>query len=721
VVAVNNSIGRGSTGVDLNAIPAASIERIEVLRDGAAAQYGSDAIAGVINVILRETSPATVSATVGQVNSSYGAQRYNDGTVVQVDANKGWAFAGNAGYLNVSAEARDRAPTTRSAPDQRPQFWTAATDDSVRRGLPVLVGSPAVRVTEYAVEASRNNTWYGDAAIRDGGAFWNAGYDARGGVTLYAFGGATYRVGQSWGFVRRPQEAVVVRSLYPTGFLPSLVATSQDYSGAAGARGKVAGASWDLSAVYGQNQFDFDVRNTNNPTLGNASPREFYAGALRSSQLTTNLDVSRAFEVGMAKALNVGVGAEARFDRYRIFDGDSASYIDGGQKVLDGPQRGGNVPSGSQLFYGFKPADGTNATRNSQAAYVDVEATPFSALQVSTAARVEHFSDFGNAAIAKVAARLEPRRGFALRGAYNTGFRAPSLAQAFYSSTASNVLIVGGVATANEVATIPVNRPAARALGATDLKPERSRNTSAGLALTPSAQFTVTADYFGIDIDDRIVLSETFVGPAVRAIINPLGYPGDTRPRFFTNAIDTRTRGVDVVARFARDLGNESSLRATAGFNQSRTRIRRVAATPPQLQALNLPLLGRTERSRIEEAQPWTSFRVNAGYTRRAWSAEVQQARFGTYWSRPDLGVAVGAPYSPSDQKFGARWITDLSLTRRFDQLTVTAGADNLFDAYPDRISPTNSENFGGTRLFSPFSPFGSNGRFLYLRTSFTP
>ena len=724
VVAVNNSVGRGSTGVDLNAIPAQSIERIEVLRDGAAAQYGSDAIAGVINVILKEDAPATFSATVGQVSSSvnaapYGTQRFSDGGVVQLDANKGWAFAGGRGFLNLTGEGRDRAATSRSLPDQRPQYFTAATDDSVRRGLPVTIGG--VRIPEAAVDYARNNTWFGDAALRDGGGAWNAGFDVGRGVRLYSFGGATYRVGQSWGFARRPQEAVVVRSIYPQGFLPSIIGTSQDYSGAVGAKGSTGGWTWDLSSIIGQNRFDFDVRNSNNPTLGNASPRDFENGALRSTQVTLNGDLARQLSVGLSAPVNVAIGAEARFDRYQIFRGEEASYIDGGQSVLDGPNRGGRVPAGSQLFYGFKPSDEVNATRSSQAGYLDVEVTPFRRLQLGAAGRFENFSDFGSATIGKLTARLEPVRTVALRGAASTGFRAPSLAQTYYSSTASNVLIVAGAATANEVATLPVTSPAARALGATDLTPERSRNLSAGIALTPSQQFTLTADWFGIEIDDRVVLSETFVGPAVQTLIRPFGLQGDIRPRFFTNAIDTRTRGIDVVARYARDLGNESALRATAGFNQSRTRITRVSANPPQLASVNQVLLGRTERSRFEEAQPWTSFRVNANYTRRQYSVELQQARFGTFWSRPDLSVPVGQRYAVSDQKFGARWITDLSVTRRFEEVSLAVGADNLFDVYPDRIAITNPENQGGSRMYSGFSPFGSNGRFVFLRATYTP
>ncbi|WP_310570548.1 TonB-dependent receptor [Gemmatimonas sp.] len=707
VIAANNSVGRGSAGIDLNAIPASSIDRIEVLRDGAAAQYGSDAIAGVVNVILKQNAPATFSTTFGQVNSSYNETSYSDGGVTQADGSWSRGFR-DRGYVNVSGEYRDRGLTNRAKPDLRAMYFN---DDSVARVNPALLPQ------------ARNNSWYGDAALREGGLMLNSGYSTTAGITLYAFGGGTVRESKAFGFPRRPSERTVVRALYPNGFLPEIWGTSLDLSLTGGAKGQAKGWQWDLSSSFGGNNFRFDVKNSLNPTLGVNSPTEFYAGMLRSTQSTTNIDLSRAVNIAaFATPVNVAVGAEFRSDNYRILQGDSTSYIDGGVRVLDGPERGQLTVPGSQLFYGFRPVDERNVGRTSFAGYLDLEGNPTKRLTVGLAARGENFSDFGSAVIGKVTGRFAVGRGVAVRGAYNTGFRAPSLGQANYSATASNVLIVGGVPTTNEVYTVPVDLPVARALGAKPLEAEKSTNTSAGITWSPVRNFSTTVDYFNIEVVDRIVLSENFVGAGVRAIIEPFGLRGDVRPRYFTNAVDTRTRGVDVVLRYVRQLENDASLSTTFGYNHNRTSLQRVAAPPPQLAALNQQLYGRVERSRLTEAQPRNLARINIQYSKQAWSLNLQQAYFGGWWTRPDLALAPTVARASSDQYFTGRWITDASVTRRLDKsFSLSLGVDNLFDVYPDRISASNPENTGATRLFSPFSPFGANGRFLFARMVFTP
>ena len=724
VVAVNNSVGRGSSGTDLNAIPAAAIDRIEVLRDGAAAQYGSDAIAGVVNIILKQNAPAQFSSTIGrvsstvsQLNATVGQVRYNDGGVVQIDGTKSWAL-GNNGYLNVSGEYRDRGLTNRSAPDLRAQYFN---DDSIGRVAP------------ERLSLARNNAWYGDAALKEGGTLYNAAFTFGNGVQLYSFGGMTRRQSTAFGFPRRPLERVVVRALYPNGFLPQIWGLSTDGSGAAGVKGVLAGWSWDVSGNYGGNRFRFDVKNSNNPTLGVASPTEFRAGSLQATQLTGNIDVSKALSVGLSAPLNVAFGLEARRDRYQIFEGEMASYQDGGVRVLDGPEIGQATVSGSQLFYGFRPVDARatdNARRRSNAAYLDLELSPFTRLTLGAAGRRESFSDFGDATIGKVTGRLDLGGGFAVRAAYNTGFRAPTLGQAFYRATASNVLIIGGVPTPTEALTLSVDEPAARALGATPLRAERSKNRSAGLTYASGSNFSTTVDWFQIDVADRIVLSENFTGAGVRAVLAANGVTGvDIRPRFFTNAVDTRTTGVDVVVRYLVDLGETRLLNMTVGYNNNFVRLQRVAAAPAQLVAVGqTQLFGRVERSRLVESQPRNSLRATATYTQGKTTVQVQQAYFGSVISRPNLSTVVPAGRNPlsvrdaQDQVFGGRWVTDVSATYQVDRkLSLTLGADNLFDVYPERLSVNNPENFGGTRLFGPFTPFGANGRFLFMRAAFTP
>lgn len=724
VVAVNNSVGRGSSGTDLNAIPASAIERIEVLRDGAAAQYGSDAIAGVVNIILKRNAPMTfsttagrVSSTVSQINANVGQTRYNDGGVVQVDGSRSWAIGDN-GYVNVSGEYRDRGQTNRNAPDLRQQFFN---DDSIGRVAP------------ERLSLARNNAWYGDAALKEGGALFNAAYTLGNGVQFYSFGGMSRRQSQAFGFPRRPLERTVVRALYPNGFLPQLWGMSTDGSGAVGVKGIAAGWNWDLSGVYGGNRFRFDTKNTNNPTLGLASPTQFYAGQLEATQGTMNLDVSKGIDVGFAQPLNVAFGVEARRERYRIFEGDSSSYTDGGVRVLDGTDIGQVTVAGSQLFYGFRPIDARatdNARRRSGALYLDLEATPLQRWTIGLAGRYEKFSDFGDATIGKITSRVDLGGGFAVRGAYNTGFRAPTLGQAYYRATASNVLIIGGVPTPNEALTLSVDEAAARALGAKPLKPELSTNASLGMTYARGTTFSATVDWFRIQVDDRIVLSENFTGAGVRALLAANGVTGlDIRPRFFTNAVDTRTTGIDAVVRYLVPLDEKRTLNMTLGYNNNFVRLLRVSATPPELTAVGqTQLFGRVERSRLVESQPRNSFRGSMTYTEGKVTAQLQQAYFGSVTSRPNLSTVIPVGRDPlsvrdvQDQTFSGRWVTDVSATYQLDKkLGFTLGADNLFDVYPDRLSVNNPENFGGTRLFGPFIPFGANGRFVFMRATFTP
>ncbi|MCU0648597.1 MAG: TonB-dependent receptor [Gemmatimonadaceae bacterium] len=688
VLALNNSIGRGTTGVDLNAIPAAAIERIEVLRDGAAAQYGSDAIAGVINVVLKGSAGATTDVTM-----TTGATTVGDGTLFQADASKTFA-GGNGSYLNISGEVRNRGRTNRSLPEFQPTGWTLndATADPGR--------------LDYA---RRFTNWFGDAPTVEGGGFVNAGRTYANGVQLYAFGGLTARQATAYGFSRRARDDRNVRGIYPDGFLPEIIGTTYDASVTAGVKGTARGWSWDVSGVNGNNRFRFNLANSLNPTYGLASQRTFDAGSLNSNQTTLNADASRTVALGFAQPLNIGVGAEVRRDQYNIYAGEPASYNDGGQRILDGPNAGRLAITGSQLFFGFRPIDEqntANARRTSVATYVDLEQAFNKYVSLDVAGRFENFSDFGSTVIGKAAGRVAvvPDK-FAFRGAVNTGFRAPSLAQIYYSASASNVLVIAGVPTPNEARTIPVNTPVATALGAQPLEPELSTTYTAGFIYTPNQSFSATVDGFNIDIRDRIILSSNFTGLAIQRILaNFDGFGGDIRPRFFTNAIDTRTRGVDLVLRYAINLGNDATVRLTGSYNYSENTIQRIEATPTQLAGVGEPLFDRVEQARLVEAQPRNNVRIAANYSRGPLSIELQQAQFGAFITRSDNRDTPAGRLG--DQRFAAKWLTDLSATYRFSELGVTLGADNLFNTYPDRLSLANPDNYFGSRMYSPFSPF---------------
>jgi len=712
LVNLNGFVGRGSQAVDLNAIPASMIDHIEILRDGAAAQYGSDAIAGVINIVLKSTAPNTLSFETGENVTTYnrGANARNafagqtdpvsahDGNVMTSSLTQGWTF-GSGGFFQLDAEVRDRDGTNRSLADPRMQYFAG---DSRNNASPTM------------------HFWQGDSYNHDTQLFFNTGQTFANGLEAYAFGGYGRRRGASAGMWRRPNDDRTVRAIYPDGFLPFIKSNIGDASATAGLKGTAAGWQWDLSSVLGQNAFRFLIDNSANVSLGNASPTSFDAGRLTAGQSATTLDLSREMHA-MHVPVRIALGAEYRVDRYDITAGDSSSYRDGGVKVLDatGQPTTRLAPPGSQVFPGFRPSDAGSHSRNNVAGYVDLESDLSSRLLVGAAGRVEHYSDFGSTSTGKIDARFELVKGFNVRGAISTGFRAPSLGQEFFSSTATN--FIAGVPF--DIRTFPVNTPEARVLGASDLQPERSVNVSGGVAIEPTRNLGMTADYYHIAIDNRIVLSDNFTGDAVQALFANAGLAGVSGGRFFSNAIDTRSNGVDVVLNYGLTLGSLGALKLTSGYNHNVVAVTHVDSTPPALRAFQENLFGHTERTRIERGNPRDNFLASARYSHRAFDFTARTQRYGEVTA--SAGNATAAT-GPLDQTFGAKWITDasasLTLGRRY---TLMLGADNVFDVYPDRqLNPGNpTTSNGGTSNFGIFpyngiSPFGFNGRFIYTRLS---
>ena len=442
LVNVNGTIGRGSTGVDLNSIPSSAIERIEILRDGAAAQYGSDAIAGVINIILKTDPTSEIGAEYGSnyttlkpKDTAYARNlaklkdtRITDGDVAEWDLNTGMNFRGG-GFFHVTGQYEHRGSTNRSLPDLRTQYFAGDPKNTD----PNFVG--------------QNHFRQGDARVNDLGFMVNANLpQMNSGAQVYAFGGASKREGQGAGNWRLPNGNNTVRAIWPNGFLPFINSDIVDYSGTVGVKGEVAKWKYDLSGSYGHNRFDFTITNTNNATMGAASPTEFDAGGLKFDQAIANLDFVRAFPLSsFSSPLNVAFGAEARHEKYGVIAGEPNSYKDGGVKVLDGPSAGAQPVPGAQVFAGFQPGDAGDNPRTNYAGYIDLETSPITRLQLGLAGRGEHYSDFGGTINGKASGRFEFYPGYAIRGAIQTGFRAPSLAQEFFSSTATNfITLVAG-------------------------------------------------------------------------------------------------------------------------------------------------------------------------------------------------------------------------------------------------------------------------------------
>lgn len=681
LVYVNGTIGRGAQSVDLNAIPASAIERIEVLRDGAAAQYGSDAIAGVINIVLKSGSSPLELGLQG------GTTTHSDGELIDVNANAGFKLG--RGSLNFTGEYRKRYETNRAGDDPRDQI---VLGDAGNNPVP------------------QPNTHYGDAEVQDILGFVNGSFPVNddGSTSLYVFGGASKRDGVHGGNYRRSIQTANWPQIYPLGFLPLIEPEILDYSGTLGMRGVAAGTwFWDVSAQYGHDEIDFNITNSLNTSLGPTIPpnqTNFYAGSLEFNQFVGNLDITREFEIGMAGPLNVAVGAEFRRENYQQHAGEVNSWIAG--PVPD--RTGATAPAGAQVFPGFRPSNEVDASRTNYAGYLDFEANVLSFLRLGLAGRFEHYDDFGNTEDFKLTARLEATKQLVFRGAVSTGFRAPSLGQTNFSAISTNFLNVGGVFVPFEVGHFRVNSALARALGAEDLEPEDSVNYSAGFVWSPSRVFDFTADYFFIGIDNRVILSGNFTGPSLNPILQPFNATG---ARFFTNAIDTETEGYELTANAQAGLGSAGVLRFQAAYAHSENTITRIAATPPQLAGFQSTLFDRLEQRRLTCGQPENNLRLTTDWRRGDLGANVQASRYGEYCN-------IDSALPANDQTFSAEWVVDLEASYRLGRVSLAVGVENLFDNFPDKNIPANF-NFG-IFTYPRNAPFGFNGTYVYLRTGYT-
>ena len=728
--------GAGSSGVDMNAFPASAIERMEILRDGAAAQYGSDAIAGVVNVVLRSGAFEPFVRTevgeyvTGEENPAAlpdGDSRPSfprDGRTVNV--NGGWGIPIGRASLGLFAEYRDREPTNRAGPDPTDMFAEGDADEVVDGNL----------VSKNNAIPQPNHHW-GDGESKDLMTFASltVPFDARRGTAVYAFGGYSFRQWTGFGYFRPPSSERNWTEIYPNGFLPEFAPDVVDYSAAGGVRGVLADWSYDLGVSLGHNGFEYTLDNTLNTSLGPCldtpcapgadgvlgtdddpgipNKRSFFAGELRSTEEIASFDASREYQVGLPSPLNVAFGAAYRRESYEILAGEPGSYINGFHPAQDNSI----APSGSQVFPGFRPADETDADRDNVGLYVDVEGDVIPHVLVNAATRYEHYSDFGNKLTGKLALRYQPTPRVTLRGTASTGFRAPSLNQSHYSSVVTNFKAdeVTGDPIPFDIGIFPVGSPEARALGARPLKAESSRNLSAGIAVTPVPNLTVTGDFYYIGLDDRVVLTGFLDTDSVASILRTIGSRAEAA-QYFTNAVDTRTRGVDVTADY--QLGAlGGTLGVNAAFNYTRTTIPNEDAIPlpPELQGTDEELIGRYDEGGLlamtKERPAWRGT-LTGLYSRGAWNGLARYSHYGKYTS------SLYGYCAECAQTYGAKGLVDVELGYApLRGAKVSVGARNLFDVYPDRMSVDNGFDIFP---FPPASPFGYNGRFVYARLELT-
>ena len=687
LVNVNGNIGRGSTAFDLNTIPTVTLGSVEVLRDGASAQYGADAIAGVINLRLREAnSGGAVTANYGIYDTDFRTARGNrnetDGEQSSLSGWIGLPLLGD-GFLTLSGEIQKRDPTNRS---------DYAAPGSVANGSSTTVIGR-----------------FGDPETEAQTGYFNAGKPLAGGWDAYAFGGYQHRDSNAAATARAFNNANNVTAIYPTGFLPIIATSIDDYNIYGGVRGPALGFDWDINVGYGRNELDYRVENSLNASYGAASQTSFDAGGLGYDQLTVGADAVRQLDVGLYEPLNLAVGVEFRRESFDVNAGEPTSYNRG--PVLTGGL-------GSQGFPGFAPANEVDEDRNNYGVYVDLEGKLTEALSFGVAGRYEDYSDFGDQFTGKVSGRYDFSPEFALRGAVSTGFKAPALQQQFFSYIATNLVATQAGVVLQQNASLRVDDPVALLLGAKPLEPETSVNYSLGGVLRWGG-LELTVDAYRIDVSDRIIYSETLgvarpsqpaaSTAAIAALLAPLNVQG---ARFFLNGVDTETQGIDVVARY-RISGERGRLDLTLAGNFNQTDVTKTPPVPANLAIAPADdfLFDRSSRLSFEQGTPEQKIVASADWT---YNRLGLTGKITSYDS-----VFVANNNATLDYETGAAVLMDLEARYEFPLgITGAIGANNLLDEYPD-FTPTTLNGATGSVGFPSYSPYGFNGRFFYSRLSY--
>lgn len=692
----------GPVGADLDLIPTSAVKRIEVLRDGAAAQYGSDAIAGVINIILKDADDGgSASLVYGQQGSRVG-DIGNYRRTWQGFFNKGLKLGEDGGFLNLSADLSDRG-------------WTAVTGaiPLSTRLYPLVNGQPDPR------ETSQSRYRYKSTGLPESTTY-NLGYNAElplgGGTSLYSHGTASHRFSQGWGGFRSATSSANNAAVYPDGYSIGYVIKEDDYQLVAGARGEdFAGWKWDLSASHGRNDAEIQNRNSLNLSLGPATPRDFVIGHQIYDESALNLDLSREVKTAwFATPLRIATGVELRDSTWKQTAGDAAAYADGGY-VLNGAP----ATPGAQGTYGYSPDVTGSYSRRSQALYGELGQLLTDRLEVSAAARYEHYDDVGSVWSGKLSGRYELTPTVALRGAVNNGFAAPALSQQHYKliTRGYGVNALTGVVGSTVQVIAPSNDATAQALGASALRPEKSKNVSLGVVFTPARDTTLTVDAYRIDIRDRILQSTTLQGAGVSRILAAAGLDSAQTVNYYTNAGRTQTTGIDLVAEHRSNFAEYGRVRWRLASNQRLDKVKQLYAAPAVLANAGVALIGRDVIGDLTDAYPRNVTSLSALWSLGAWDVNAKATRYSSVIGR-------NAQSASRDQIVKPAVIFDLAVTYAFTPKTrLTVGAQNLFDKKPRSLEgdaltyATNSSGAGP--YYSVYTPYGVNGGYYFARLDY--
>ena len=702
---LNVTVGLGTVVTDMNSIPSLAVDRIEVLRDGAAAQYGSDAIAGIVNMGLNRS--------VGKLTfkTQYGVTKMGDGASSLGAFNYGFKLGKPNSYLNVSlqyqhSDATDRSDNYIPRPVTGGAYTgiysnTPATDETTRASRGVWPAYGTFKVGQYG---SNKTTAYQ--------AFYNLGMPLAKNWTLYSFGGVSLKDVQAFGFFRvaTPTNVNSTPELFPDGYTPELPGRNEDYSTVIGVNRKVLnGWNLDISTGYGFNSLDLQANNTTNPSMGAASPKNFFVGRSAFGQSATELNMSRNFKGFMnTKSFNLALGAQYRVDNFILKRGSPESYFVGPLALSR------SKAPGSSGRPGIAPEDETDTKRSNIGVYADVETDITDRFLVAGAVRFENYSDFGSNVSGKLAMRYKITNGFSVRASINRGFRAPSLAQTFNSVTTSTVQ-AGAIIQTKQ---LPNNNPNLAKIGIEQPTAETSLNYNVGVTAQAGSDFLFTLDAYQIDIKDRIILSERFIVNNIAAL-RPL-FPGISEIRFFTNHVGTTTKGIDFVTTYKHSFSSRSRLNLSLALTLNQTRVTSQRATPSLLQAgttAKILVIDTVSIGLIETAQPRQKAHLNVGYQLGKVSLNWRVSYFGgvTAWEKP-----VNRPHITQD--FSAKTLHDVSISYApSSKFTFTIGANNVTDVYPDRVALNFAGYSNGQIPYSRnVNQFGFNGAYYFGSLSLT-
>jgi len=695
----------GQSPADLDLIPIAAVDHIEVLRDGAAAQYGSDAIAGVINIILKKNSSGgSGSALYGQYNKRVGGQG-NFGARGQASVNQGFELP-NDGFFSLSADLgiQDNSNVAGAVPD------------STRIYFPVN-GQADPRETGD----SRYRQIMGQPRSQTYNLGYNMELPLNADYTLYSFATASHRYSESWGTYRTANSPQNIASVYPNGFSPRFVVEEDDFQTVFGVRNDdLLGWKWDLSTSFGQDNANIRNEQSLNPSYGPDSPRNMDGGNLIANQWTNNLDLTRAFDTGLfAKPLNVSTGLEFRREGFEIEKGELASYGDGGYVFPAGSPLAGQRPNpGAPGLTGFTPADAHNYSRTNTAGYLDFSQSLTDKWDASLAGRLEHYNDFGNTASGKFSTRYAFTPKFAVRGTVSNGFRAPSLQQEYYSSslTAWRTNTLTGNLEQNVTRYVTVNDAAGQALGAKDLKPEKSMNYSVGFVATPTDNLDVTVDLYQIDINNRILQTSNLQGTAVSNLLSSKGLNPNQIVSYFGNLADTRTRGIDLVADYRYDFGRYGKVKWTLLSNQSLQTVRKVKE-PAALAGTGVTTLGRDKIGNLTSAYPKNVTSLNTAWQLGDFDVNLKETHYSGVVGRNQVSAS-------RDEKIDPAFITNLSVGYYLtDSVKLTVGGENIFGRRPQQLNAEAKKYYFSPTddpTYSWYSPYGLEGAYYFAKVDVT-